>query len=324
MADITIIGAGVAGLACAVELVAAGAKVTILERGCEPGPQTCGWFAGGMLSPWCEKVTTDAAVAELGQHSCEWWDRHTRMATRQGSLVVAMPRDQQELSTFAARTSHHQWLSKDALAALEPDLSASFTGALYFPDEGHLEPRLLLPAMIERLREMGVDFRFGVTMPTADLTRNVVLDCRGLAARETLTELRGVRGEMVLLETPDISLSRPVRLLHPRGQIYVIPRENHRFMVGGTVIESDDAGAVTVRSVMQLLNGAYVLHPAFAEARLVETGVGVRPAMPDNLPHLIKRQGRWYLNGLFRHGFLLAPALAAQVVSRFREEGVMA
>jgi len=81
-------------------------------------------------------------------------------------------------------------------------------------------------------------------------------------------------------------------------------------MVGATMIETDFKGPITARSLMELLNAAYSLHPAFAEAAVVETGAGIRPAFPDNLPR-VTRQGKAILvNGLYRHGFLLAPAMA--------------
>jgi glycine oxidase len=55
------------------------------------------------------------------------------------------------------------------------------------------------------------------------------------------------------------------------------------------------------------------VHPAFGEAEIVEFGADVRPALPDNLP-AIRDCGRTiYFNGLYRHGFLLAPAFAARV-----------
>lgn len=83
-------------------------------------------------------------------------------------------------------------------------------------------------------------------------------------------------------------------------------------MVGATMIESDAAGPITVRSTMELLSAAYALHPGFGEAELVETGAGVRPAFADNLPR-VERDGRHLrINGLYRHGFLLSPAMARQ------------
>jgi glycine oxidase len=117
---------------------------------------------------------------------------------------------------------------------------------------------------------------------------------------------------MIVVRSPDLGLSRPVRLLHPRFGLYVVPRGDGVFMLGGTLLESSSHGPVTVRSAMDMLNAAYALHPAFGEAEILELGVGVRPAFADNLPRVLRRGRIVYLNGLYRHGFLLAPALARQ------------
>jgi glycine oxidase len=145
-----------------------------------------------------------------------------------------------------------------------------------------------------------------------------VIDCRGLAARdagdETSATLRGVTGEFVIVETEEVALARPVRLIHPRWPLYIIPRAGNRFMIGATSIESEDGG-VSVRSVLELLSAAYAVHPAFTEARVVEFGAGLRPAFPDNLPRICVRGTQIAVNGLYRHGFLLAPALAEMTVA---------
>ena len=52
-------------------------------------------------------------------------------------------------------------------------------------------------------------------------------------------------------------LRRPVRLLHPRFPIYVVPWSGNRFMVGATQIESEADGPVTLRSALELLGAAY-------------------------------------------------------------------
>ena len=136
-----------------------------------------------------------------------------------------------------------------------------------------------------------------------------MIDCRGLAARDVFPELRGVKGETVLIETREIALSRPVRLIHPRWPLYIVPRPDGRFLIGATTIESEDLG-VSVRSALELLSAAYALHPIFGEARIVEVGAGLRPALPDHAPRIRIEGRRIAVNGLYRHGFLLAPALA--------------
>ena len=68
-----------------------------------------------------------------------------------------------------------------------------------------------------------------------------MIDCTGAAAIGRIGGLRGVRGEMLYVETEEITLSRPVRLLHPRHPLYIVPRGDGAFMVGATMIESDAA-----------------------------------------------------------------------------------
>ena len=149
-----------------------------------------------------------------------------------------------------------------------------------------------------------------------------IIDCRGLAARDVLPDLRGVRGERALIRTREVSLQRPVQLLHPRLPLYIVPWDDGLYMVGATLVETADAGPVSVRSALELLGGAYAVHPAFGEAEVVDLGAGVRPAFPDNVPRaLVRDDGRRILvNGAYRHGFLLAPVLA-RAVADYIESG---
>ena len=137
---------------------------------------------------------------------------------------------------------------------------------------------------------------------------DLVIDCRGLAAKDDLPTLRGVRGERIVIRSREVDLARPVRLLHPRFPLYVVPWGDGLYMIGATVIESEETGAITLRSALDLLSAAYALDPAFAEAEIVRQGAGARPAFPDNRPRIIPRNGYIFVNGLYRHGFLLAPA----------------
>ena len=179
-----------------------------------------------------------------------------------------------------------------------------------FPREAHLEPRRALPGLAEALAKRGVAIRLGVDRAVDRDGGDFTIDCRGLAARDVLPDLRGVRGEMVVIRSREVSLSRPVRLLHPRIPLYIVPRGEGVFMVGATMIESEARGGVSVRSAVELLNAAYALHPAFGEAEILELGADLRPAFPDNLPAVRHGPNGLLVNGLYRHGFLLAPAMA--------------
>ncbi|HUN71899.1 MAG TPA: glycine oxidase ThiO [Steroidobacteraceae bacterium] len=323
-----VLGAGVAGLTCAVELAERGVAVEVLERGERLGAACCSWYAGGMLAPWCERESTEAMVAALGEESLAWWPARFPGAVIRGSLVVAHGRDVGELRQFARRTERYQWLDESGIAALEPDLAGRFSHALYFPEEGHLDPRAALAALAARLEGLGAAIRFGADAAAcgeraiaAQAAGGAVIDCRGLEARDVLQDLRGVKGEMLVVKLPDVSLSRPVRVLHPRVPVYIVPRGDGHYMIGATMIESDQPTRISARSMLELLGAAYALHPAFGEAEIVEIGTGVRPAFADNLPRVCRIGGTVYVNGLYRHGFLLAPALARQAAEQVLAAG---
>lgn len=339
--QVTIIGAGVAGLTCAVEFAERGVTVEVLERGDGIGKQSCSWYAGGMLAPWCERERAEPLVSSLGVEGLQWWRKRFPGTAVTGSLVVAHGRDRGELTRFSQRTDGYEWLDCDGIGKLEPDLAGRFSSALLFGEEAHLDPREALQFLATRLAELGGRIRFGadgaqvaagsaqvvaysakVGPDAADVgwgSAKVppaiypIVDCTGFAARQTLGDLRGVKGEMLVLRSREITLSRPVRVLHPRIPVYIVPRGSGVFMVGATMIESDDSTRITARSVHELLSAAYSLHPAFGDAEILEIGTQVRPAFADNLPKLRRIADRLYVNGLYRHGFLLAPALARRV-----------
>jgi glycine oxidase len=259
-------------------------------------------------------------IVRLGLRSLNLWREQFPETPFNGSLVVAHPRDRADFDRFAKLTSGHQRLDASAMAEIEPALEGRFRDGLFYPVEGHVEPRRVLPQLHARLTEAGGTIRFNSDANPEDCD-GIVIDCRGLAARDRLGELRGVKGEMIIVETDEIEFSRPVRLIHPRWPLYIIPRADHQFMIGATTIEAEDRG-VSVRSALELLSATYAVHPAFAEARIVEFGSGLRPAFPDNLPRIAVQDQKISVNGLYRHGFLLAPALA-ELTLGYVERGVI-
>lgn len=312
---ILVKGAGVAGLATALELARRGIAVEVVERRADIGLGASHW-AGGMLAPYCEREAAEEIVLTLGLLAADWWDEAVPgLVQRRGTLVLANSRDLADLKRFATRTRGHRWLGEEEIAELEPDLAGRFGSGLFFADEAHLDPRQALRGLYRAARQLGVSFRFGEEAGDAEGYASVV-DCRGPQAIGEIDGLRGVRGEMLYLETTDVTLSRPVRLLHPRHPLYIVPRGNGLFMLGATMIEAEDDGPITPRSMMEMLNTAYALHPAFAEARIVETGTGIRPAFPDNVPRLIETSEGLAVAGMHRHGFLMAPALAGEAAER--------
>ncbi len=313
MFDVTVIGGGVAGLCVARNLIDRGARVTLYDRAGAPGPHGCSWWAGGMLAPYCEGESAEEPVIRLGQEAADWWQAKTKTVHHCGSLVISPTRDHADLRRFGRRTSAFQEVGAGEIAQLEPDLAGRFSKGLYFPTEAHLAPRAALTNLRQSLVEAGVSFVTQDADPMTHATQGITVDCRGFAAKDTLTDLRAVKGEMLILSCPDISLNRPIRLLHPRIPIYIVPRGNGIFMLGATMIEGLGSHHITARSVLEMLSAAYALNPAFGEAEILETGVDNRPAFANNQPRIRRSGNLIQANGLYRHGFLLAPALARMV-----------
>lgn len=312
---IIIAGAGVLGLWQAVRLARAGHKVRVFEKSAVPFTEAASRWAGAMLAPDCEAESAPHLVRDLGRLSIGHWRTVLQNFLCNGTLVVAAARDLSELQRFARATERHETLSGERLAALEPALAARFATALLYPEEAHFDGMVALKALLHAAREAGADVRFGTSWDgSAD---GIVVDARGFSAQQSLPGLRGVRGERLIVRTREVSLARPVRLLHPRQPIYVVPQGDGRFVVGATVIEREDDSAMTVRSALELLGSAYALNPAFAEAEILDMGAGVRPAFVDNVPRVKIETGDRLIrvNGAYRHGFLLAPLLAEAVAA---------
>ena len=181
-----------------------------------------------------------------------------------------------------------------------------------------MDNRAFLRAVAIALEEAHVECHWETfvvhgTFPDA----GIVVDCRGMGARRDWPKLRGVRGEIVRLHAPEIELQHMLRLLHPRYPVYIVPRAEGRLIVGATSIESDDRSTVSVRGALELLTSAFSVLPALAEARILEFNTQVRPALPDHLPafHFDRERKTLYINGLYRHGFLLTPTIVEEVLA---------
>jgi glycine oxidase len=245
-----------------------------------------------------------------------------------GTLVVAHAQDQASLEHFdrllhyklpAGQRAQVHRLDAAGLAEREPALAGRFQGGLYLEGEGQLANDQLMAALALEIDRLGGIWHEGQTVLAVhprqvicagqSLTVDVAVDARGLGARAQMPALRGVRGEVLRVECRGVALQRPVRLMHPRYQLYVAPRPNHEFVVGATELESEDAGPVTVRSMLELASALHSLHPAFGEARVLRMTAALRPALDDHRPALAEHGGVWHINGLYRHGYLCAPAL---------------
>ncbi|MBL0421997.1 glycine oxidase ThiO [Ramlibacter sp. AW1] len=335
---VAIAGAGLLGRLLAAQLARAGCEVQVFDPAADPLARgAAGWTAAGMLSPVAELECADEHVFALGLRSLALWPGIVQALGRpvdlrfHGSLLLAHRGDEGaarrvvDLLAAKAPSGHApQVLDGAGLRELEPEVQR-LPNAWLLPGEGQIDTVQAMQALAETAAEAGARFHWGSTVVAAGaghlqleggrrIEADHVFDVRGTGARPQLP-VRGVRGEILHLHAPGLRLQRPLRLLHPRHRVYIVPRPGDRILVGASEIESEDRSPISVRSTVELLTAAHSVLPALAEARVVHTETNLRPALPDNLPSLHVEPGLTRINGLFRHGWLIGPALVEQALS---------
>jgi len=339
-----IVGAGLMGRLLAVELAQAGAQVDLYEQGGPDAALSAARVAAAMLAPLAESAITEDIVVNMGVHSLSRWPEIiAKLASpvffqQNGSLILWHRQDANDAERFIKHLQKNQrnnpaltkpeMLDSARLQEIEPSVADRFSQGLYLPNEGQLDNRQLLHALATELSTLPVNLHWHQSPDPQALEQSGqydwVIDCRGLGAKADWPEsmgntLRGVRGEVIRLYAPEVNLLRPTRLIHPRYPIYIAPKENHVYVVGATEIESDDYSEMSVRSAMELLSAVYTVHSGFAEARILEMATQCRPTLKNNLPEVRIESGtglskRLSINGLYRHGFMIAPAILDSVI----------
>lgn len=350
--SIAIAGAGLLGRLLALQLARAGHAVQVFD----PAPNAeargaAGWTAAGMLSPVAELECADDGVFRLGLRSIELWPGIVAglglpVEYRcDGSLLLAHRGDEgaarrvvdlleHKMKALGCRLRGNDMtvsragiapkaLTPDELRALEPAVRGP-AHAWLLPHEGRIHAVQAMQALAAAAPQVQWCWGRRVEHAAPGLLRTAegehrfdhVFDVRGTGARPQLP-VRGVRGEIFWLQAPGVGLLRPVRLLHPRHRVYLVPRAPDLVVVGASEIESEDRSPVSLRSTVELLAAAHSVVPELAEARVVHSETNLRPALPDNLPRLETQPGLTRINGLFRHGWLIAPALVEQALQEF-------
>ena len=345
---IGIAGAGLAGRTLAWRLLRAGCRVTLFDSRQRAELDTASMTAAAMLSPLAELSVSDEVVFQLGRRSMELWPRWVAELAadsgesiyfrQKGTLVVAHAPDQSSLDHFSGLLHHRlpeacraevHTLDAAALAAKEPALAGHFGGGLFLESEGQLANDQWMAALAIEIDRLGAVWHEGVAVERVEEARivcaaethavDIAVDARGVGSQAQWPQVRGVRGEVLRVECPGVTLQRPVRLMHPRYALYVAPRPGHQFVVGATELESEDMGPVTLRSTLELGSALYSLHPAFGEARVLRLSAALRPALDDHRPAVVQRDGVWHINGLYRHGYLCAPAVVDELARQLLE-----
>jgi glycine oxidase len=337
-----IAGDGIVGQLLAFALLHAGWNVTLFSSGKQPN---CSMAAAGLLTPIAELEKNDFIIFELGQEALlqHWPDILNKLSKeiyfkQLGSLVLCHHKDETDLKRFISaidkklnNSNNYQAMDRAKINKLEPEIN-NFHQGYYLSLEGQIDNQTLLKKMgtylkkrITWMTNAFISHIFpGKIITNDEITEfDVTFDCRGLGAKTTFPELRGVRGELIWLYAPDVTIHRPIRYLHPRYNLYLAPRPQHVYLVGASEIETENERKISVRTALELLTAVYSIQPKFAEAQIIKTVTQCRPALPDNLPKIKYTEKFAAINGLYRHGFLIAPTLIVNVM-QWLEHGITA
>lgn len=324
---IAIVGAGLVGRLCAWHLCQTSHEIHVFERQPLLPNETCSFAAGALLGPYSE-------IAVLGKG----WLEKARLALRLWPTIInslALPAYYRMNGTTLLASLEHRSLLENAIANILHHLPEFVAPPIeqmnnhwgyVLPEEGHLNPRELLLSLAEFIKQRGIIWHidtvktikpYKIKTNTQEWSFDWIIDCRGLGAKELGRDLRGVRGELILCFAPHVTLSRAVRFFHPNLCCYIVPQGQHHYAIGATQMESESRQPIYLKSMLQLMTAVMLVEPRFKDAHILDTKVGLRPATQEQLPSVTEVPGLTAINGFFRHGFLLAPALVKEATLSF-------
>jgi glycine/D-amino acid oxidase-like deaminating enzyme len=160
-ADVVVIGAGVAGIATALELTDRGLKVVVVEKGEVAAEQSSRNWG------WVRQMGRDSREIPLMQESLKLWHgMNARVGADTGFKVcgiVYLAKNAQEEADNEGWLTHHakpagidsKMVSGAALDAIIVGAAASFPSGLYTPTDARAEPFIAVPAMARALQKKG-------------------------------------------------------------------------------------------------------------------------------------------------------------------------
>ena len=318
--DVVIIGDGVIGLSTAFELGQAGIRCRLfgaVNHGAASGA------AAGLLAPSVGTLRPDvqtffdASLALYPAFVDSLRPFEPELALLEGLLDVSSP-------TSVIPSAARRFLSAPDVALLEPGLAPS--AAVFHPRDGAIDNGLLTRALraavgpfptddpvvaIELGARPAVRTRSGATIDA----ETVVIaagawssSIEGLPRRIPVVPLKGQ-----MLSVASLALRHPVM----GDDVYIVPRRTE-IAIGATAEHAGFDTSVHPDAIERLRQAAMSVCPALAEAPIVRTWAGIRPATSDMLP-ILGRDPDYprlvYACGHSKNGILLAPATARAVAS---------
>ncbi|OKH20452.1 glycine oxidase ThiO [Hydrococcus rivularis NIES-593] len=327
--DILIIGGGIIGLAIAIELKLRGAKVTIISR---DFGQAASHAAAGMLAPGAEKIASPPmrSLCLKSRWLYPEWIRKIEDLTGldAGYLPCGILAPVYELPQAEEITA--AWLDKEAIQLYQSGLGADVVGGWWYPEDGQVDNRILVNALLQAAQTLGVDLREGIAVRgiqqkqgkvsgvfTSDgelQAQTYVLATGSWATQLLPIPVRPVKGQMISLRMPrEPHQPLPLQRVLFGPETYLVPRQDGRLIIGATVEEVGWTPNNTPKGIQTLLDRAIRLYPALENWAIEEFWWGFRPGTPDELPILgtSSCDNLILAVGHYRNGILLAPVTAS-------------
>jgi glycine oxidase len=318
---IAIAGGGVIGLACSLVLRRRGLQVTVLEAGV--AMKEASWAAGGMLA--VEDPENPPALLPLSRYSRSLYERFLEeIRTLSGEPVPFRTRETVQLLGAVHEGTSGRYLSHEEAQRLVPGLASA--APAYLLEEMSLDPRDLCAALPPAVRAAGVVLREhervlsveksdGVLLTTErdSVRADAFVNCCGAwaGALEPFSGVAPSKGQMLVIAQPEgARLTRVLR----SPEVYLIPRGDHRILIGATVEDAGYSKQVEPDALTILRKRAAAVWSPATDAPYVESWAGLRPSSPDGLPligrHPDSGAAQFLATGHFRNGILLAPGTA--------------
>jgi D-amino-acid oxidase len=269
-ARVTVVGGGVIGLTCALELARVGHAVQI--RTADAVADTTSAVAAALWFPY-RAAPAEAvlrwATTSLAVFTALSADPATGVRLLPGTVVHRTPRP--DLWWGPAVSGH-----RPATAAeLPPGAPAGTLCTLPVVDMGRY-----LPWLLDACQAAGVEVVPGRVERLADVPGDVVVLAAGLRSGELVGDDSGVpvQGQVVRLADPGL----PGWLLdedNPAGLTYVVPRGDD-VVCGGTAVEGATGTTPDPAVEAAVLERARALVPALHDAAVLSRAVGLRPGRP--------------------------------------------